>query len=984
VVSAFPSVFSPPSALPPSRPSSDYRIVLDPNRRPDRPRPPYKLSDAELVELRRQLDLLLARGWITPTSFSSHACPVFFVKKKDGSLRLVVDWRPLNKLTIPNAYPLPDINRVLSSLHGASVFSTIDLAQSFHQLRTHPDSARHTVMTTAHGLFRWNVLSFGQTDAPAACQALLDRVLRGLPFAKAYLDDIVIFSKSIAEHAAHVRAVLQRLKDYQLHANVAKCHFAYPSITFLGHVVSADGVRPDPDKLRAVQDWPAPTSVTETRAFLGLASYLRRHISQFATLARPLHRLTRTDVPFAWSPTAQEAFDTLKAALTSPPVLAFPNPALPYVIEADASSLGLGATLLQAGKVVEYASRSLSDREARLCTRDRELEAVVFACKRWRHFLHTKPVTIVTDHKPLLHLQLRPGVSTRVANNATFLAQFRLSWEHRPGAKLALPDALSRCPLATVSQTHTRLSESARILTIAVATVESEVQGDPALTAALQAAYPRDPTFGPVWEVLRQPDPPASSFAKRTYFLRDGLLYTNALSADADGAPRLCVPKDRHVRGLLLHTVHSAHTGAHPGRRNTVRHLGRRFFWPGLSQDVTSFVRSCTTCQRVKADHRPRAGLLHPPEPATSPWTDLSVDFCEMPAADNGQDFILVVVDRCTKRVRLLPCAKTIDAPGAAALFVDHIVPLHGVPRSIIGDRDPRWTADFWSAFWTSLGTNLRLSTAAHPQTDGQTERAIQTVKAALRAVSEGNPRSWPTRLGLVEFALNNQLASATGFSPFFAELGRHPRSPVDALTQTRPTPSPLASDLSSHLEQLAQVIHDNALLTNTRDATRADRHRREHVFTPGTQVLVKTSALLRPADRAIPAAMRDRFSGPFVVTQSVGDNAVRLALPAGYRAHNVINVDSVKVWHRDEWPERSVAPLPPVPAGTYAVDHIVRHRGRPASRRYLVRWAGYDAPDDTWEPANSFRLAGNAVCSPFRDYLLRHNLPLPSFLPPE
>ena len=343
------------------------------------------MAPAELRELKRQLEELLEKGYIRP-SFSPWGSPVLFVRKKDGSLRLCIDYRKLNQVTIKNRYPLPRIDDLFDQLQSARVFSKIDLRSGYYQLRIRDSDIERTAFRTRYGHFEFLVMPFGLTNAPAAFMDLMHRVFHQFldRFVVVFVDDILVYSASEEEHAEHLRIVLQTLREHQLYAKLSKCEFWLQQVHFLGHVISGEGVLVDPAKVEAVLQWESPRSVSEIRSFLGLAGYYRRFVRDFSQVAAPLTRLTRKGVPFEWSEQCEQSFIELKRLLTSAPVLALPSGEEGFEVCTDASGVGLGAVLMQQGRVVAYASRQLKPHEESYPTHDLELAAVVFALRIWR------------------------------------------------------------------------------------------------------------------------------------------------------------------------------------------------------------------------------------------------------------------------------------------------------------------------------------------------------------------------------------------------------------------------------------------------------------------------------------------------------------------------------------------------------------------------------------------------------------------------
>jgi hypothetical protein len=347
----------------------------------------------ELAELKIQLQDLLDKGFIH-LSASPWGCPALFVKKKDNSLRLCVDYRPLNAVTIKNKYPLPRIDILFDQLAGAKVFSKIDLRSGYHQIKIRPSDIPKTAFSTRYGLYEYLVMSFGLTNALAYFMYLMNSVfmLELDKFVVVFIDDILIYSKTEEDHANHIRVILQRLRDHRLYAKFSKCEFWLDSVKFLGHTISSEGISVDPTKVQEVMDWKPPTSVHQIRSFLGLARYYRRFIPDFSKIAKPMTELLNKEIKFHWDDKCEEAFHTLRKLLTTAPVLAQPDCTKPFDAYCDASGTGLGCVLMQNNRVIAYASRALRNHEQNYPTHDLELAAVIHALNIWRHHLHGRQV----------------------------------------------------------------------------------------------------------------------------------------------------------------------------------------------------------------------------------------------------------------------------------------------------------------------------------------------------------------------------------------------------------------------------------------------------------------------------------------------------------------------------------------------------------------------------------------------------------------
>src|SRR3954463_12435497 len=471
VVRDFPDVF--PEELPGMPPDRAVEFIVDliPGTAPISKRP-YKMAPHELAELKSQLEVSLAKGFIRPSS-SPWGCPVLFVTKKDGTKRMCVDYRPLNLATIKNTYPLPRINDLYDQLAGSSVFSKMDLRLGYHQIKIRNEDIPKTVFTTRYGLYEYTVMSFGLTNAPATFSRMMNSIFMEYldKFVVVYLDDILIYSRNEEEHAEHLRLVLTKLREHRLYAKFSKCEFWLPEVTYLGHMISAKGIVVNPERVQAVLDWTPPESVKQVRSFLGLASYCRRFVENFSKVAKPLTELLKKDKKFLWTPKCEESFQELKRRLTSVPILAPLDTKRDFEIYCDASRQGLGCILMQDRHVVAYASRQLCPHEENYPTHDLELAVVVHALKTWRHYLLGNHCEIYSDHQSLKYIFTQPDLNLSQRRWIELIKDYDVGISYTPGKANVMADALSRksyCNNLMLQQYQPLLHEEFRKLNLEI------------------------------------------------------------------------------------------------------------------------------------------------------------------------------------------------------------------------------------------------------------------------------------------------------------------------------------------------------------------------------------------------------------------------------------------------------------------------------------------------------------------------------------
>ncbi|GBG62465.1 hypothetical protein CBR_g30786 [Chara braunii] len=623
----------------------------------------YRMSPAELEELRRQLETLTSKGWIRPNT-SEFGAPVLFVPKGSGEFRMCIDYRGLNKITRKSTEPLPRIDDLLDMVQGCTIFSKVDLKSGYHQIEMAEEDVHKTAFKTRYGTYEYLVMPFGLCNAPSTFQTEMHRIFRPYldKFMVVDLDDILVFSRTVREHAEHLALVLQSLRDSQYKINREKSSFGVPSVIYLGHVISGDGLAPEAAKVAAIQDWPQPQTVRDVRSFLGLASYYRKFVRNFSAVAAPLTNLTKKDTPFLWSLHCQMAFARLKQALTRAPVLKLPDPTLPFVLTTDASQYGLGPVLQQDDgnglRRVEFMSKMIKTQKLQDSTYEKELYALVSALKYWKHFLLGRHFKIFSDHSPLQWLKSQGELNDKLARYIQFIDLFGFELKHKKGC------------------------------------------------------YNKDPTYGPVVRNL-QADPNSEP----RYALSSDLLYTYSR-----GEERLCIPEDQQLRTLLMSECHDAR--GHFGFLKSYAALSQRFFWKEMRSDMLRYVDTCELCQRNKVQRKPPLGLLKPLPIPDGPAQSVSIDFTDLgKTTPRGMRQVMVCVDRFSKYVEFIPLPEVARVPAVRATFSERWVTHHGPPTSIVSDRDTRFCSDEWQSYCKDyLHSRLDMTSGRHPEASGLAE----------------------------------------------------------------------------------------------------------------------------------------------------------------------------------------------------------------------------------------------------------------------
>ncbi|GJW82725.1 putative nucleotidyltransferase, ribonuclease H [Tanacetum coccineum] len=641
-------------------------------------------------------------------SMSPCAVPALLAPKKDGTWRIYVDSRAINKITVRYRFPIPRLDDLLDQISGATIFTKLDLKSGYYQILLRPGDEWKTAFKTREGLYEWPFIG---------------------KFVVVYFDDILIYSASFNEHVTHVRQV-------------------------------------DESKVAAVQEWPTPTTITEVQSFHGLASFYRRFIPNFSSIMAPLTDCMKGK-SFVWTEEAELAFQVVKEKLTTTPILILPDFSKVFELHTDASKVAIGGVLSQGGRPVAYFSEKLTGPKSRYTTYDLEFYAVVQAVKHWRHYLFHKEFVLFTDHDSLRHIRTQDKVSHKHGRWLAFLEKFTFVVKHKTGVSNRAADALSR---------RSGLLVTMQVDVPGLDVIRDMVAVDPYFSVVLQGV-----------QAGEKPD----------FFLHNGFLFKGN---------QLCIPDS----SLRLQIIKELHGEGHVGRDRTLQLVQASYFWPTMRKEVDRYVKRCRVCQ---------------------PWVDISMDFVlGLPRTQRGNDSIFVVVDRFSKMVHFIPCKKTTNAVNVAQLFFRDVYHLHGLPSSIVSDRDTRFLSHFWRSLWKMVNTQLNFSSAYHPQTDGQTEVVNRSLGNLLRCLVGDHVKAWDQKLCQAEFAHNHAVNRSTGFSPFQVVYSAQPRGPLDLMTPRVSSSVPKkVQDFVAGLHDVHKVVHENLVRANSKYKQDAD-HKRRHV----------------------------------------------------------------------------------------------------------------------------------------------------------
>jgi transposase InsO family protein len=765
-----------------------------PIRQPLRRHPP-----AHEDVIRQQVDDLLHQGIIEPAQ-SPWASNIVLVKKKDGSLRMCVDYRQVNSVTKKDAYPLPRTDACLDAMSGSVWFSTFDLRQSYHQVPLNPADSDKTAFICRRGMFRYRTMPFGLSNAGATFQRLMDVVLSGLNMfvCLVYLDDIIVYSSDLSQHLERLEMVLCRLKEAGLKLKPSKCNLMQKSVSFLGHIVSGNGVATDPCKTSLIAKWPTPTNLKNLRSFLGLSGYYRRFVKDYAKIAAPLNKLSRAGHVFEWTRQCDVAFDSLKTALISPPILAMPDDTGHYILDTDSSDTAIGAILsqVQGGheRVIAYGGRSLSRAEINYCITRKELLAMVYFMRYYRQYLLGRKFTVRTDHSAITWLRNTPDPVGQNARWLEVITEYDFDVQHRPGSSHGNADAASRHPCLTrggcaaCCPLNARLVNSQTQADVGVPGVQSLLWDNSAISAAQKV----DSSFADIYEVVAsgatRPDWKTVALwtiQQKVYWhqfdrlsLRDGVLCRKFESADGHQFTwQVLLPEI--YRTQLISLAHTGMTGGHLGRSRTEEQVQRRAYWCGWRKDVRNELRKCAPCAQYHRGPQPHQTGLNP-FPSGEPFECVSLDITgKHPKSSRGNEYILTVMDSFTKWAEAFPI-RNHTAPTVARVLVQQVFSRFGTPRRILTDRGPEFESDLFKELCRWFDIDKVRTTAYQPSTNGMLERFHRTLNTMLAKVVCDNQRDWDERVPLVMSAYRGSVHETTGYSPNFLMFMHENRAPLD------------------------------------------------------------------------------------------------------------------------------------------------------------------------------------------------------------
>lgn len=851
--------------------------------------PPRRVPLALEEKVHKLIEDLLEQGIIQPSQ-SPWCSPVVIVTKKNGDVRMCIDYRSLNAITLRPIYPIPNPNIVFDTLSGASVFSTLDLSQGYYQVPMKKEDIQKTAFATKEGQFEFMRLPFGLCGAPSTFQRMMATILQKENWTKCiiYLDDVLIFGRTPEEHKYRLQQVLQRIREAGIKLSPSKCSFMKDRVTYLGHVISKNGIETDPEKISKVRDWPLPKTEDQLVSFLGLCGYYRKFIENYAQLAAPLEKLCRkkSKLDIAWNTEGKESFEFFKQALTSAPILVFPTHHDPYVLDCDASHDCVGAVLsqIQNGeeKVIAYSSNKLSKTERQYCTTRKELLAVHKFVLQFKHYLFGRKFTVRTDHKSLVWLlKLDNPNTSQFCRWRADLENFDMVVVHRKGSEHTNADALSRlpdCQQCGVKHLDPRPKRNVKLLDedddfVLMRLYHKDLSvwnqsEDHDLSVIIQLIK----TGKLLSDKIPQDIHEGNSVLKTLWNKRKNLRFKGDVLYYLEGGNyRVLVPFRK--RNEIIKSYH--YSLGHIGITKCLDILKKSYYWPGMTLDTKLFINKCQNCKTAK-DNFPQKAQIQPSLPSM-PFDRIAIDITGPFAPScTGHRYILGIIDYYSKFPMLIPL-KTIDSRSIAEAILTRWISVFGAPNYLHSDRGANFESEVMQDLYKLFNINKTRTTPYHPKSNGLVERLFRSVKNMLRAcVPHYSHSNWHKAIPLIEMSLRCSMQNTTKFSPFEVLFGKSMRLPVSWKYSTERCQInnivQSKSDYIHALRKTLQIIHAQVSKNIGSEGRKRieEQVRKTKPWKIGDRVFVKRQQRNK-------SKFDQKFEGPYKIIQLLGEFSYRL-----------------------------------------------------------------------------------------------------------
>lgn len=832
---------------------------------------PYRQTPWKETEIARHVKTMLDNGVIEAAN-SPWAAPVVLAPKKDGSWRFCVDYRGLNAVTKKDSYPLPRIDDTLDALGNgdAQIYSTMDLASGYWQIPIEDEDKEKTAFTTRSGTYQFTVMPFGLTGAPGAFCRAIDNTLREFLWkcCLVFIDDIIVWSPDFETHKRDLAAIFSQLASNGFKLKLSKCNFFMNEVEYLGYVIRPGHISVSPKKVEAISNFEPPRTLQGLQRFLGMVGWYRRFIRNFSEIAAPLYELLSKDRNVEWrihvpDTPQNRAFIQLRTALTQYPILRLPDFTRPFILLTDASTHGIGAVLAQNydnfEHPIHYFSKSLKRTQLNWHSYELETYALVKALEAFKHYLTGVNFTVVTDCRALSYLGTMKEWSPKVERWIGFVSQFQINFEHRPGVKLVVPDALSRreefirnLPPGTARSraeelwkkflerekeylntpvTVGKLAINSKILNISSVRSTSEpapIETSNEIALGIQSslileAQANDPWCMRTQKLLSSPDVPKDEAEHVTklrakYENSHGIIYRKP--SEKWSNPRIVIPSS--LRSRIKRALHDDILAGHLGNEVTYRRIAQRFYWPGLKADVAKYLSRCQTCQLNKSSNQTRKLSLQP-LPIHTPWSHVHSDYIgPLPRTRNGKSYILVFTDRCTRWTELVATSDN-SSSTTARKFNKRVLHRHGCPAYFLCDRGSSYQGEFKN-LCNQNSIQIELAQPYQHNTNGLVERLNRTVEECLSHYLNSTKDDWDEKLSGVQFAINTSHSRSNNDSSYGMNHGRDPSFPIERKLLAPPSSQ---SSSSSSVSQEESVSESSEIISSS-SQTSVSENRRE------------------------------------------------------------------------------------------------------------------------------------------------------------
>lgn len=875
---------------------------------------PYKLPHAQKVEVENQVDSMLKNN-IIEESKSAWNSPILLVPKKSTNdskkWRLVIDYRKVNSLLQDDKFPLPNIDDVIDSLAGAKYFTHLDLSQGYYQCELKQEDRPITAFSTSTGQYQMTRLPMGLKISPSAFSRLMTVAMTGLNLEKCliYLDDLIIFGKTFEEHNKNLVSIFERLRKVNLKLNPLKCSFLKKELVYLGHFISAEGIKPDPAKIECVKQWPLPTTADQVKRFIAFANYYRKHIPNFAQICEPLNLLTRKNITFKWTDKCQYSFDKLREKFINPPILDYPDfsPDNKFILKTDASGFAIGSVLSNRnGKPIAYASKALNKAEKNYATIEKELLAIVWSIKHFRPYLYGRKFEICTDHKPLIYLFSMKDPSSRLTKFRLLLEEYDFDITYIQGKNNMIADALSRISITKLKEINNKINENIFAITRMQSSKLNKVNTSKSLNG--------HNVFGSkIFEIIIENNmteeikmlkeeakiliKPAKSLIQlrrimksleiicKEYNINELVIKLHSKNAQIfykeinenellKGMPTIHIIKnnivvvnDDETKNLIMNDFHMLPTAGHAGIKRTLKTLKQKYVWKNMNENVENFIKKCTLCQKNKNINQPKIPMTIT-STATSAFEKIYLDLVGPIIPDEqSNQYILTTQCELTKFITATPI-KNKSTESVAKAFVENVILLYGVPKEIATDRGTEFMSNLFTEVCKLLHINKINSVAYHHQSIGALENSHKVLGNFLRIHCGNNSFQWASWIPYYRFAYNTTVHTETNKTPFELVFGKLCTLPSNLHHPEIIEPLYNFDDYCKKLKyklQLSQEITKNKLLQNKQNRTKNyNENLKRAMYKPGQLVLIKNETCSK---------LDKKYLGPFPVVSDKNPN---------------------------------------------------------------------------------------------------------------